>query len=339
MTADAPKHRLLRIAICLMLSVGVGLGILLLGVAYERKIHPGYDTTRIISPKLPDGSIDYLAAVEDHFGQGVTPENNAAVPILQAIGRKGLSPDQPRDGITNRLGMPPLPNDGDYFVTFDEYKHDHPADDAADTTEPDLPSKWPVTISPLTAQWIKANEKPLSLFTEASKRSRYFIPFNGGHRPATMMSILLPHLARINNARRAISDPRAHAIERWRRVRLSTGYTNVASPGAVARNGFHSGLSCHGLRGGSRDLPDRAARRIQWKAVGRADAPDGEGIWRRWAISRRRRKPSTMASDTSCWTLCRFCRSRVLRDRANLLRGAFSIDAPDAVLAVLSRPQ
>jgi hypothetical protein len=38
------------------------------------------------------------------------------------------------------------------------------------------------------------------LLTEASKRSRYFIPFNGGNRPTTLVTVLLPHLSPLREA-------------------------------------------------------------------------------------------------------------------------------------------
>ena len=61
-------------------------------------------------------------------------------------------------------------------------------------TEPDLPTTWPIKIDSLTEQWVKANGHPLELLIEASKRPRFFIPFDGGNRPQVLVSVLLMHV-------------------------------------------------------------------------------------------------------------------------------------------------
>ena len=43
-------------------------------------------TTYLTSPLRPDGYVDYVAAVNARYGQGVTPENNAAVLLWKATG-------------------------------------------------------------------------------------------------------------------------------------------------------------------------------------------------------------------------------------------------------------
>ena len=41
-----------------------------------------YATTRLTGPLNKDGGVDYVAAFNQRFGKGVTPQNNAAVPLL-----------------------------------------------------------------------------------------------------------------------------------------------------------------------------------------------------------------------------------------------------------------
>jgi hypothetical protein len=202
MKLHLPRRRILRALIYLVSLVLIAIALDMMLVEHWRTIHPGYQTTRILSPTTANGIIDYQAAVEANFGRGATPENNAAIPILQALGRNALPPSQPRDGITERLGMPPLPDHGDYFVSYADYTHDHPSEEDIDPADPDL--VWPVTIKPATVAWIQANEKPLARLTDASKRSRYFMPFNGGNRPQVMLSVLLPHVKPLRDVRRAL---------------------------------------------------------------------------------------------------------------------------------------
>jgi hypothetical protein len=195
-----PRRRIARAAIYLVSFFLIVIAIDLVLVEVRRTIHPGYDTTRILSPTMPDGSIDYLSAIENYFSRGVTPQNNAAIPILQALGRAALAQNQPTDGITDRLGMPHLPETGDYFISKEDYLKQHPS-----TEEFDIPEdfSWPLTIGPNTRAWVAANEKPLAKLIEATRRPRYFIPFNGGNRPTVLVAILLPqvHILRyIDNA-------------------------------------------------------------------------------------------------------------------------------------------
>ncbi len=188
-----PRRRLWRVAIYLISLVLIVIALDMLLVEARRPINPGFETTRITEPTLPDGSVDYLTAVENHFSQGVTAENNAAPLMLQAFGRDALPKNQPPDGITDRLGMPHLPQKGDYFIEYSHYTVNGANDEDDDIGDPNLPLHWPIKIRPNADKWLKDNEKPLGLLTEASKRTRFFIPFNGGTRLDTMAAILLPH--------------------------------------------------------------------------------------------------------------------------------------------------
>jgi hypothetical protein len=200
-----PRRRFWRAAIYLCSLVLVLLALDVILVQARRTIHPGFSTTRITSPTLPDGMIDYMVALDEQFGRGVTPENNAAIPILQALGRQALWKAQPADSITDKLGMPHLPEQGDYFIGLDEYARQHPlADEEArggfDATDPFL---FPLTVPPDIAQWVKANEKPLALLTQAVTRPRFFIPFYGGYRPPTLVEVGLLYLKPMKHVGRA----------------------------------------------------------------------------------------------------------------------------------------
>ena len=189
-----PRRRIWRLTIYVTCVLLVLLALDLILANARRTIHPGYETTRIIAPLQDNGAIDYLAAVEQYFGRGITPENNAAPLLLQAFGRTALPSTQLPDGITARLGMAHLPEQGDYFIPLQTYAKSHagtPKLDAVDLTRPET---WPSTDTPFTASWLKANEKPLATIELATRRPRYFIPFDGGNRPQLMLSVLLPHV-------------------------------------------------------------------------------------------------------------------------------------------------
>src|SRR4051812_25245350 len=100
-----PQRRLWRAAIYLGSLILILLAIDVVLVRVMETVHPGFLTTRIIGPKMEDGRVDYLYAMDEFFGRGVTPENNAAVFLFRALGPQGLSPKQPPNGVTNRIGM------------------------------------------------------------------------------------------------------------------------------------------------------------------------------------------------------------------------------------------
>jgi hypothetical protein len=199
-----PRRRLGRLAIYFVSISLVLIAADLILVQLCDEIQPGYETTRINSPALPDGSVDYLMAIEDAYGKDVTPENNAAPLIIQAAGRVALAKTQPPDGITDRLGMAHLPDEGDYFVTYEAYCKNHSISTNSPDFDPDAPLNWPPTIDPLVVQWVNANEKPLNLIVQASKRSHFFLPWYGGVRPDTLAEILLPYLGTLRGASRAL---------------------------------------------------------------------------------------------------------------------------------------
>lgn len=84
-----PRRRTWRVAIYSISFLLVLTAADMILVQMRRTIHPGYDTTRITAPLQPDGSIDYLLAVDNRMSAGVTPENNAAVLLLQGFARQG----------------------------------------------------------------------------------------------------------------------------------------------------------------------------------------------------------------------------------------------------------
>ena len=148
------------------------------------------ETTYITEPLRPDGYPDYIAALNRRTGEGVTRDNNAAVPFWRAVGPGGVPKDR-REKYFRMLDILPPADQGDYFVDVWQYLNEHASADASaprDANGSPLPAEvWkkhmPATIRPwseaefpLLAQWVAANEKPLDLVVEACKRPRCFDP-------------------------------------------------------------------------------------------------------------------------------------------------------------------
>ena len=79
------------------------------------------ETTFITGPLRADGTVDYLAALNNLSSKGVTPENNAAVLLLKAVGPREISEDV-RERFFQMLGVEPPSQEGSYFESFERYR-------------------------------------------------------------------------------------------------------------------------------------------------------------------------------------------------------------------------
>jgi hypothetical protein len=154
----------------------------------------GKDTTFVTGPVDKDGYIDYHSALNDRLKQGVTADKNANVLLWQASG--------PRDGKSKvpveyfqLLGCPAPPEKGEYFVDllkyletkFKDNVHKEPQE-IADQIDRASQRPWTTKQYPRLASWLKANDKPLALVIQASKRSHYFAPILRGNSAGWMNS-------------------------------------------------------------------------------------------------------------------------------------------------------
>ena len=125
------------------------------------------ETTFITEPLRKDGTVDYLAALNQRYSQGVTPENNAAVLFLQAMGPGEINKDI-RERFFKMLGIAPLPEKGPYFEEFTKYferKHpggaapnDDQRPDVAETAQKQydqiMDRPWTKDEFPVAAKWL-----------------------------------------------------------------------------------------------------------------------------------------------------------------------------------------
>jgi hypothetical protein len=132
--------------------------------------------------------VDYAAALDRLSGEGVTPENNAAVLLLPAFG-PALLKDRPDAALVPaRIGARLLAAGGEEFVTMGDYLERLPRtgpDGKASSigemlrdTVRNVP--WSDREHPLAAGWLRANERALARIVEASTRPRYWLPLREG---------------------------------------------------------------------------------------------------------------------------------------------------------------
>lgn len=149
-------------------------GLLVTPAAADPKITVARDTTYVTGPLDKDGYVDYAAALNERLGKGVTPDTNANVLICKAVGPKLDDRPVPAD-FFKLMGMAVPPEAGSYFVDLRAFAG-LTSDEANNLTHPAGRRPWAAKERPALADWLKANEKPLTLAVEASQRSRYFAP-------------------------------------------------------------------------------------------------------------------------------------------------------------------
>ena len=164
------------------------------------------ETTFLTGPLRKDGTVDYVAALNHRYAQGVTPENNAVIPLVQAFGLD-YGDKQFREQFFKMLGIAPLPEKGPYLEAFEAYfVRKSPAGTAPkDGQSPDVQEKaykelkriqdrpWSKKDSPIAAAWLEENQRQIDLIVAATKRPRFYAPLVAGRdEPGTVIALLLP---------------------------------------------------------------------------------------------------------------------------------------------------
>jgi len=185
-------------------------------------------TTYVTGPLRKDGTVDYVAALEAIASRGVTVENNAAVSLYQVIGPGEIVPEL-RAEYFKRLGVAPLPIQGNYFVTLDQLVQravvgKNVSEKEFSKLDPQVRRKvfaaqekvweqfdqaqgksWTAREFPLLAEWLLVNQQPLKLVQQASQRPRYYSPLIPAEKEFPMISVLLPGLSQYRDLARALS--------------------------------------------------------------------------------------------------------------------------------------
>jgi hypothetical protein len=169
-------------------------------------------TSFITEPVRKDGYVNYIAALNERACKGVTPENNASALVWTAFGPESIDLEQ-RDEYFRLLRIRPLPIHGDYFVGLSSFPRQSKEyvtpgsvrsaqsvpDAAWDQFEVARNRPWSRSEFPQLAGWLSANEKPLAIVLEASKRPRRYDP-QIPDRNGTILSIKFPALMAYRDA-------------------------------------------------------------------------------------------------------------------------------------------
>lgn len=168
------------------------------------KIIVSKETTYFTGPLFPDGTVNYVAALNEKYSKGVTPENNAAIPILAIFDsapwksyEKKIA-ERVRKSAMKELGIEKLP-DLPKYVSGHEFKF------ADEDMNKAMSQPWRGDDLPEVKKWVDANEKSLAAVTEACKRPRFFVPIVSAMERPQMMDIVIPILSGYRDAARCLS--------------------------------------------------------------------------------------------------------------------------------------
>ncbi|HCS53809.1 hypothetical protein [Rubinisphaera sp.] len=144
-----------------------------------------WETTRAVSPVRPEGTVDYTAALNEALKGDITPEENAAVAIVKAI---GPNPDNAgyeyHVRLCEALGVEPLPEDAPGYVEFgtEGYGFIEPAEGSESENIYDiindgvLERPWKKEELPNAWRWVELNESVLDQISKAVLLPRYYRP-------------------------------------------------------------------------------------------------------------------------------------------------------------------
>ena len=246
------------------------------------------ETTYLTAPLRADGSVDYIAALDEELSRGVTPENNAAVLLWKVLGPKEIN-EKVRDQYFQKLGIAPLPETGDYLVELSEYVKAQgialPRGDDEELSDQErlwkqfdaaMTRPWSKQEFPAIAMWLAASEKPLALAIEATKRPRRYDPLLGDDE-SMLIDVLLPG---INEHRRIAKTLVARAMLRAEAGEISAAWDDLLACHRLGRLSAQGATLVDGLVGiaidsiacaGDRALLQHVPLTAQQAAAMRAD--------------------------------------------------------------------
>jgi len=153
------------------------------------------ETTHLVAPVDAEGYVDFLAALNAHYGKGVSPSENAAIPLLEALGDAD-HPSNTMNMVRQSLGMSPLGDTSRALVSAAKYAR------TAGVSEEDfqkqlnvaLDRPWTKDEFPQLADLLVRNTDALAQVHQAVQRPKYFRPFTKAKPNLSMASVLLPDI-------------------------------------------------------------------------------------------------------------------------------------------------
>jgi hypothetical protein len=176
---------------CLVGSILFAGGLAAPGEEAKRPFSLSKETTYFTAPVRADGTIDYAEAVNARLAAGLTRENNAAIPLLEAMTEAAVGRVEHYNKVRAKLGLAALPvvKDGAEGPGVPGFNGPEPA--KFDQTQH---GPWAADKAPEAAKWLESMDARLNLLVDASRRDHYHMPLVRERERDFMVLVLLPHL-------------------------------------------------------------------------------------------------------------------------------------------------
>ena len=160
------------------------------------KLTFSHEITRVTKHRLESGLPDYAAAINEHFGKGVKPEENGAILLYECLGPNPERSDLD-DEFFELMGMKRPPANRKYFKPF---AFDLPAEKAREVIDGEfniaMTRPWTDKECPEVAKWLKKNGKHVVKAVAGAKKPKYFspliVPDGEDGQPIGLVGCLLP---------------------------------------------------------------------------------------------------------------------------------------------------
>ncbi len=157
-------------------------------------VSPSRETTFFTKPLDENGDVDYLAAINEKFFEGVTPENNAMVKFLEVIWPSGAFYDS--NDFYDLVGFKEGDKTQNPFLEFASWHKEFIAKNGQTDPAAIIPfefakqAPWTPEQFPEVDRWLTHYQSQVSIFSTGFSRERYFLPLmpqkHETYRPAVM---------------------------------------------------------------------------------------------------------------------------------------------------------
>ncbi len=205
------------------------------------KLPLGKDTTYVTGPLDKHGYIDYEAALNAELSKGVTRENNANALLVQAFGPAPEGGDGMPLDYFKWLDIPVPPREGDYLISMYAYVHDklglsgERLEAFFEVQGRVMQRPWVPKDCPPMAEWLKANEKPLALVTEATKRPEYFNPLVSRRKEGDSSNLIGSLIPTVQKCRELATTFTARAMLRLKEGKLDDAWADLMAVHRLGR--------------------------------------------------------------------------------------------------------
>ena len=221
------------------------------------KIAP--ETTHLTEPLNEYGLPDYSSYLFDRASEGVTPENNAAVLIFQALGIESVDADY-QQAVVAALGMEwptevlesphsprMLASVGEWIqATQPEFEAETRGRLKTDLVTAAMGRPWSPAEAPFVEPWAQRNAAQVDLLVEGAARQKYFFPppnLVAGEDPM-LFAVLLTDMNVIREAARAL---KLRAMYHMSRHDYLAAWQDLLATYRLSRHCSHNPYLIHAL--------------------------------------------------------------------------------------------